>query len=795
MNRVIIILTLLLSHVSAVFSQGVSDSISHRLQEQLRLFPQEKVALHVDRTALLPGDTVRLKAYVVDASTLLPQLDDQFVYVELLDAKNKSLQRIRLIASNNLYTGYIQLPADQEQGFYYLWAYTLYSAQVKNYECVVPIQVGSSEPDTSPSKTIKPVLRFYPEGGYLVEGTTCMVAFEATTESGDSLEISGEVVDSHDDVVSQFKTFHHGLGFFPLNVERGESYKAVCRDQNGKKYAFPLPKARADAICLHCHLMSDEVQVIINSGTNAVRTPLYLLVHCRGRMVRLMPVKRGATYHLPFQQLPAGVNSLLLLDGNSRVLSERLVFSNNLSQHLPVSVDADHQEYGLRDSIPLWLSLPDMKTDEIAFLSLSVTDDSFTHNRHAPSLWSQLLLASDIQGLNGRLDEYFKPVYQADKLDLLMMVNGWRRYDLNAVLQGQYSMPSVEKEKEQRISGRVHTVFSDKPVGETQVVLAITKQKYIDTATTDSTGHFEFHGLNFPSDADAFVYATRQKKRRCFVEIDKAHSPYTPEIDIVRGSAKMLPWVDIDEELLEKYARESHLLQEVIVKGQRGTSSSLDNTTLSLDRQAIEAGEYHDLGFLLLCTNMLWVDYESGSITADPMLSMSGIDKLQGHQFGQTSDSIGAGTEVKLYVNGLHIPNLTFSDLELDDIDRVDLYLGPKAWVLDPTAKGVVNITTRNGINRSTENIFNNKVVRLTGYQAPVEYYFPRYAQGEKPSQIQPDMRRTLYWNPYLRMGKDTPLNVSFFSADLPTKYTIRVEGITNHGRIVDGDLKIKVKD
>ena len=85
--------------------------------------------------------------------------------------------------------------------------------------------------------------------------------------------------------------------------------------------------------------------------------------------------------------------------------------------------------------------------------------------------------------------------------------------------------------------------------------------------------------------------------------------------------------------------------------------------------------------------------------------------------------------------------------------------------------------------------------MRLTGYQAPVEYYFPRYAQGEKPSQIQPDMRRTLYWNPYLRMGKDTPLNVSFFSADMPTQYTIRVEGITNHGRIVDGDLKIKVKD
>ena len=110
-------------------------------------------------------------------------------------------------------------------------------------------------------------------------------------------------------------------------------------------------------------------------------------------------------------------------------------------------------------------------------------------------------------------------------------------------------------------------------------------------------------------------------------------------------------------------------------------------------------------------------------------------------------------------------------------------------------AKGILNITTRNGSNRPTDNIFNNKVVHLVGYQSPIEYYFPRYSRGEKPSQMQPDMRRTIYWNPYLRMGKDTPLNISFYSADLPTQYTIRVEGITSCGRIVDGEMKVKVKN
>lgn len=171
----------------------------------------------------------------------------------------------------------------------------------------------------------------------------------------------------------------------------------------------------------------------------------------------------------------------------------------------------------------------------------------------------------------------------------------------------------------------------------------------------------------------------------------------------------------------------------------------------------------------------------------------SDIDRLfkTDRRSRQAIKSTQPSSEVKLYVNGMHIPNLTYEDIELEDIERVDLYMGSKAWVFgEDMVSGVVNITTRNGINRTTNDIFNNKVVRLAGYQQPIDYYFPRYRPGEKPSRMQPDVRRTLYWNPYLRMVKDTPIHLDFYSADLPTTYTIRVEGITNRGRIVEGQLK-----
>lgn len=58
---------------------------------------------------------------------------------------------------------------------------------------------------------------------------------------------------------------------------------------------------------------------------------------------------------------------------------------------------------------------------------------------------------------------------------------------------------------------------------------------------------------------------------------------------------------------------------------------------------------------------------------------------------------------------------------------------------------------------------------------------------------MNPDLRRTLYWNPYLRMGQGHGLQLSFFSADLPTTYVIRAEGLTSEGRIVSGELQVEV--
>ena len=213
-------------------------------------------------------------------------------------------------------------------------AYTLYSSQTKGYDCLIPIQVGDDMSKPTEKQAPKPVLRFFPEGGSIVEGATCMVAFEATTEDSDSLDVEGDIVDRQGKVVTRFQSYHRGMGFFPLKAETGGQYTAVCRDRGGRQYKFPLPPARQDAACLRCRVTNNDVEVRVNCGACLTDKPFFLLVHCRGQLVSLKQIQAGATYRLPLNLLPAGVNSLMLLDNNCHVWSERLVFSNNTNHHL-----------------------------------------------------------------------------------------------------------------------------------------------------------------------------------------------------------------------------------------------------------------------------------------------------------------------------------------------------------------------------------------------------------------------------------------------------------------------------
>lgn len=101
------------------------DTILNRIQEQMCVYPQEKLYIHTDRAVYSAGDTAWMKAYVVDAMVHQPVYTSRYVYVELMNPFNRLETRVKLRQDSlGMIYGNLALQDTLPSGDYTLRAYT-----------------------------------------------------------------------------------------------------------------------------------------------------------------------------------------------------------------------------------------------------------------------------------------------------------------------------------------------------------------------------------------------------------------------------------------------------------------------------------------------------------------------------------------------------------------------------------------------------------------------------------------------------------------------------------------------
>jgi hypothetical protein len=86
------------------------------------------------------------------------------------------------------------------------------------------------------------------------------------------------------------------------------------------------------------------------------------------------------------------------------------------------------------------------------------------------------------------------------------------------------------------------------------------------------------------------------------------------------------------------------------------------------------------------------------------------------------------------------------------------------------------------GLTRPT---YRDRHYVMQGFSVCEEFYQPNYSKRPLPEVK--DYRRTLYWNPFLRLDQDGEAEVSFYNNGKPTTITVSAEGISRKGQIVTG--------
>ena len=101
------------------------DPIATHLDNQWSQFPQEKIHVTTDKQCYVSGDTVWLRAFVVNAANHHPVKESKYVYAELINPFGSTERRVKIQADSNvMFSGYMPLPADLPAGTYTLAAYT-----------------------------------------------------------------------------------------------------------------------------------------------------------------------------------------------------------------------------------------------------------------------------------------------------------------------------------------------------------------------------------------------------------------------------------------------------------------------------------------------------------------------------------------------------------------------------------------------------------------------------------------------------------------------------------------------
>lgn len=615
---------------------------------------------------------------------------------------------------------------------------------------------------------------FFPEGGHLLSGVHMNVAFKALGTDGLSIPITGVVCSENKDSLLVFNTVNKGMGTFLFYGESCEKYFVKCSSESGLTKIFPLPEIVPAACGLAVNRVGDAIRIchLVPDGHD-IDDNLALIIHFKGRILFAGKYKNYQQgIQIKTSHLPVGIINCLLVNSNYEPVSERLFFNYKDDYDLDIKILNNKTSYNKRDKVISTIQLADVGSQPIiGNFSVSVTDDKDIQIDDSHNIASSLLLTSELKGYIEEPSFYFlKGTLPKHALDILMMTQGWRKYDIPKVLKGEVQHPENALERFQVISGDVRSgVFVNrKSKGIPIILLSLTKFPSIYSELSDANGRFEFM-VDLPDSIPLIVRATTKKGgSRVAVTLDPERFPLLREglpVPTVDKRTHNVFFEKADLNYLTHSGIRSINLRDIEVIA-NDLSKEPKRSQLSSRFNTVYGSDYFS---------------KIGANTLQQALSQIGHASFYEDKVFLASKDRPA----KVLVDDFEDELIISLNPSIDEIESIEIIKGSMASLFGVRGGGgVILIMTKFGagiVERSASPL-NIASIKPLGYQAKAQFYNPKYETVEQKMDVTPDLRTTLYWNPYVEV-KDGTAEISFYTADDISTYTLLIEGVSSTGK------------
>lgn len=451
-------------NLTAQTDQPASERLNHfvnHIETFNRLVPQEKVYLHFDNTNYMIGETIWFKAYITTAGRHVATKQSGVLYVELLSQRGKLLETKKLKITDGQCTGDFLLydnDAFYNPGFYEVRAYTqmmLNFGEETVFSRVFPVfdllsrETNYTKDDLKEGELLvsqkkvrkdydkkkKLNVAFYPEGGQLINYLASHVAFQATDENGKPVAVKGILRSKQKETLGEMESLHDGMGIFSYIPTPGSKEEVVFTYQN-KDYTFSLPAPLSEGYVMSVNNLSPQhLMLRIEKSAGQPVDSLGLSIMCGGNVLYFQTLTiNNEPYELrvPKTMLLSGVNQLTLFDPKGNIYAERLAFVYPPEEE-SVRIEASFDKEIARPMEESSVSLQVISEEPASYsLSVAIRDaERMTTGANTDNIKTNLLLSSDLGGFINNPAYYFESqdAIHTRALDLLMMVQGWRRYN------------------------------------------------------------------------------------------------------------------------------------------------------------------------------------------------------------------------------------------------------------------------------------------------------------------------------------------------------------------------------